>query len=84
MPLGHSLVKLGPLPGFEETVTLAVTDQVIEYRITKGSPLPALGTGTRLHDVIEFGAVVPLLDRVIALGLDRNVRQGLKTIDARA
>lgn len=86
-------LKLGPLPAFEETITKAVTDQIIEYRITKGSPLRGhsarmdfspLGTGCRLHYVIEFGAVVPGLDRVIALALQRNVSKGLATVDARA
>lgn len=86
-------LKLGPLPAFEETITHAVTDQVIEYRITQGSPLRGhsgrmdfspLGSGCRLHYVIEFGAVVPLLDKVVALGLNRNVRKGLRTIDAKA
>ena len=45
------------------------------------SPTP---TGSRLHYVIEFGAVLPGLDRVIAKGLERNVRAGLKTVESRA
>lgn len=86
-------LKVGPLPWFEETVTQAAPDQVIEYRISKGSPLrghhgrmefSALGAGTRLRYVIEFGAVVPLLDRVVAVGLKRNIGKGLRTVDAKA
>ena len=86
-------LKVGPLPAFEETVTHAEVDRVVEYRITRGSPLRGhsgrmdfspLGTGSRLRYVIEFGAVVPGLDRVIALGLERNVRKGLATVDGRA
>lgn len=86
-------LKVGPLPWFEETVTHAVPDHLIEYRITRGSPLRGhsgrlelspLGAGTRLRYVIEFGAVVPLLDRVVAVGLRRNVTKGLRTVDAKA
>ena len=79
-------LKVGPLPWFEETVTQAVPDELVEYRITKGSPLrdhvgtmrfTPQGTGTRVDYVIAFRAVVPLLDKVIAVGLQRNVRTGL-------
>jgi hypothetical protein len=41
-------------------------------------------TGSRLHYVIEFGSAVPGLDRVVKLGLERNIRKGLKQVDARA
>lgn len=86
-------LRVGPTPPFEETVTAAVPNELVEYRITKGSPLrdhrgemrfAPQGTGSRLTYVIEFGAVVPLLDRVVKLGLERNVRKGLQTVDARA
>ncbi len=86
-------LKVGPLPPFTETVTKAVPNELIEYRITQGSPLrghvgtmtfAAKGTGSTLHYVIAFGAVVPLLDKVIAVGLERSVRKGLATVDAKA
>src|SRR5215468_995487 len=32
-------MKIGPLPAFVETVTEVVPDELIRYRITKGSPL---------------------------------------------
>lgn len=86
-------LKLGPLPAFEETVTQAVPNELIVYRITKGSPLrnhhgemrfaPA-GSGSRLTYVIEFGAVVPGLDKVIAIGLERGIRKNLPAVDQRA
>jgi hypothetical protein len=85
-------LRLGLLPEFEETVTEAVPDSVIEYRITKGSPLrdhvgrmvfTPHGTGTRLHYVIEFGAVVPGFDRVAARLVERSVRRGLAQVDDR-
>jgi uncharacterized protein YndB with AHSA1/START domain len=86
-------LKVGPLPALEETVIEAVPNERIVYRITKGSPLrnhrgvmefSSLGTGSRLHYVIEFGAVVPGLDVIVKAGLQRNVAKGLKTVDAKA
>ena len=86
-------LKLGPLPAFEETVTEIVPDQLIRYGITKGSPLkghegvmrftPA-GAGTHLHYESTFGAVVPGLDQLIALGLKRNIEKGLQQVDSAA
>ena len=32
-------IKIGPLPAFEETTTTARPNELIEYKITKGSPL---------------------------------------------
>jgi uncharacterized protein YndB with AHSA1/START domain len=86
-------LRLGPLPAFEETVTAAVPDELIEYRITRGSPLnhhrgrmqfTPRGDGSRLHYVIELGLPVPLADRVLKAVLERNVRCGLAGVDARA
>jgi uncharacterized protein YndB with AHSA1/START domain len=87
-------LRVGPLPAFEETVTQAVPDELVEYRITQGvTPLrhhrgelrfAARGTGSSLVYVIEFGAVLPLLDKVLAVGLERNIRKGLATVDGLA
>jgi uncharacterized protein YndB with AHSA1/START domain len=86
-------LRIGILPPFEETVTAAVPNERIDYRITKGSPLrdhrgsmvfSSTATGSHLRYVIEFGAVVPGLDRVIKPALERAVRKGLKTVDANA
>ncbi len=86
-------LKLGPLPAFEETVIEAVPNERIVYEITKGSPLRGhhgelhftpKGTGTHLRYVIEFGAVVPGLDRVIKLGLERSMRKGLPQVEQKA
>jgi uncharacterized protein YndB with AHSA1/START domain len=86
-------LRIGILPPFEETVTDEVPNERIDYRITKGSPLrdhrgsmlfSSNGSGSHLHYTIEFGAVVPGLDRVIKLGLERAIRNGLKTVDAKA
>lgn len=87
-------VRVGVLPPVQETVTQAVPDELVEYRITHGmTPLrdhrgemrfAPKGTGSTLTYVIEFGAVVPGLDKIIALGLVRTIRKGLKTVDAKA
>ena len=83
-------LRVGPGPWFEETVTEAVPDERIAYRITKGSPLrdhqgvmsfTPLGDGCRLHYVIEFRSAVPGLARVVQLGLTRNIRRGLRKVD---
>ena len=86
-------LRVGPLPAFEETVTRAVPNELIEYRITQGSPLTGhrgemrfarRGDGSSLRYVIEFGSKVPGLDRVVRLGLERSLRKGLRTVDRRA
>jgi uncharacterized protein YndB with AHSA1/START domain len=86
-------LRLGPLPPFEETVTEAIPNELVKYRITKGSPLRGhhgemrftpKGTGTHLRYVIEFGAVVPGLDKLIKVGLERSVRKGLPQVDQKA
>ncbi len=86
-------LQVGVLPAFEETVVEAVPDRRIVYRISKGSPLRGhsgqldlapLGTGTRLHYVIEFGSVVPGLASVVAWQLARSVRSGLADVDGLA
>jgi uncharacterized protein YndB with AHSA1/START domain len=83
-------LKVGPMPAFEETVTEAVENERLGYRITKGSPLrdhrglmEFRPTATGSH-LIEFGTAVPGLDRVIKLGLQRSIRRGLATLDATA
>jgi uncharacterized protein YndB with AHSA1/START domain len=86
-------LRVGLLPPFEETVINAVPNRKIDYRITKGSPLrnhsgsmtfTSTGTGSHLKYVIEFGAVVPGLDRIVKPVLEGNIRKGLKTVDSKA
>ncbi len=86
-------LQIAVLPPFEETVTESVPNERIAYEITKGSPLRGhrgvmtfspQGTGTHLHYVIEFGAVVPGLDRVIKAGLERSLKKSLPTVDDKA
>jgi uncharacterized protein YndB with AHSA1/START domain len=80
-------LKIGPLPAFEETVTKAVPGEVIEYKITKGSPLKdhhgrqtftsTPSGGTKLVYDIEFGSKVPGLDAIVAKSLGGAVKAGL-------
>lgn len=86
-------LRIGPLPTFDETVVEAVENERVVYRITRGSPLKghegvmefsSTPTGSRLRYTIDFGSVVPGLDRVVKVGLERNIRKGLKKVDARA
>lgn len=86
-------LKVGPMPPFEETVTEVKPNELIRYRITKGSPLKdhagemrftPNGTGTHLHYEISFRTTVPGVDAVIAAGLKRNIAKGLRTVDSKA
>jgi hypothetical protein len=86
-------LRIGPLPPLQETVTEFVPNELICYRITKGSPLRGhhatmrftdRGLGTHLHYEIAFGAAVPGLAVIVALGLRRAVSAGLAGVDALA
>jgi uncharacterized protein YndB with AHSA1/START domain len=87
-------MRVGPLPPFVETTTEVVPDELIRYRITKGSPLrdhegvmrfsPNGNGGTRLHYEISFGGVLPGVDRVVAAMLRRTVPRGLSKLDGAA
>ena len=85
-------MKVNPLlPPFEETVTQAVPGELIEYRITRGSPLKdhvgvmrfsPTGAGTRLDYTIEFESKVPGAGGVFRRAIEKNVRSGLRQIAA--
>jgi uncharacterized protein YndB with AHSA1/START domain len=80
-------LKVGPLPGFVETNTEVIPNELIRYRITKGGVLKnhegvmrfsRQGTGSRLEYTIDFDSKVPGLGPVIKKGLERNIGAGLK------
>ena len=86
-------LRVAVLPPFEETVTEAIENELIRYRITKGSPLrdhhgemrfTPTPSGSHLRYVIEFGAVMPGLDRMIKLSLERSIRAALPKVDEKA
>lgn len=76
-------------PAFVETVTAYKENELIEYRITRGSPLRNhLGCmrftrtpgGCRLHYTIEFQGRFPLVAEIVAPVLEQGIRRGLKKI----
>jgi len=83
-------LKISPLiPAFEETVTEFVPDELIRYRVTKGTPLREHeglmrfspdGGGTCLLYEISFASVLPGVDRVVAAALQRSIPRGLAEI----
>ncbi len=87
-----SVRRLAIAPGltFEETVTAAEEPHLIEYKITKGTPLkghwgeqrltPTANGGTRLEYRIGFDAPVPGLAKVIGVGLSRQIAAGLRKL----
>ena len=75
---------------FEETVTRAIDNELIEYRITKGSPLKNhLGTmrfsalangGSHLDYTIVFDGKLPLIGGIIRAVLEKAIRKGLAAL----
>src|SRR5689334_15360352 len=69
-------LKIGPLPSFEETTTTAEPYSLIEYKITKGSPLkghwgrqelkPTADGGTELTYTIGFDSKIPGMAGTVA------------------
>ena len=83
-------LNIGPLPSFDETVTAFEKDKLVEYKITRGSPLknhkgvmqfyPSGSGGSKLHYTIEFESKIPLLGPVVRVGLENSIRRGLKKL----
>jgi uncharacterized protein YndB with AHSA1/START domain len=81
----RKLSAKGLMP-FEETVTDAIPNERIEYRVTKGTPLKnhlgvmvfsSTGDGrSHLDYTITFDTAVPGLDKLIAKGIGRSLRRG--------
>ncbi len=88
-------LKIGPLPALQETIVEAVPNALIRYRITEGgAPIrdhegvmrftPTPSGGTHLDYTIRLGSSVPLADLIVKLGLTRNIKRGLRTVDTLA
>lgn len=86
-------LKIGPLPGFEETTVETVPGELIRYRITKGSPLKGhegvmrlspSGSGTHLHYEIAFDSSIPGLAAIVAAGLKHRIPSGLAKLERSA
>ena len=79
-------LRIPPGPPFEETVTAFEPNALIEYRITRGSPLrnhhgcmrfSADDGGSLLHYTITFEGKLPLSGPLIRLLLGNAIRRGL-------
>jgi uncharacterized protein YndB with AHSA1/START domain len=80
-------------PALEETVTEFVPNELIRYRISRGSPLrdhegvmrfTPDGTGTALHYEITFRGAFPGVGKLVAAMLRRDIARGLTAADSAA
>jgi uncharacterized protein YndB with AHSA1/START domain len=88
------MLKVGPGPPFEETVTEFQRPERIVYRITKGGPLrghvgvmtfePDGRGGTRLHYDIRLASPIPGLAALVRASLTRSVNKALPDVEQRA
>ena len=87
------LVKVGPTPAVEETVTESKPNELIEYRITHGGPLrnhvgiqkftELPGGGTHLDYRIRIASPYPGLAAILSKVLAKGVTKGLKGLDGK-
>ncbi len=80
-------MKIGPLPGFEETITEYEQDRLIVYKITKGSPIKNhMGRmefsekdgKSQLHYDIVLESKIPGTTGIIKAALERGITQGIE------
>lgn len=80
-------------PPFEETITAYQKNKLIEYKITKGSPLKnhlgimrfsSTTNGSALHYTIEFDSTIPLLPILVKLVLESGIKKGLKKLQSKS
>ena len=86
-------LRVGPGPPFEETVTEFVPNELIVYRITKGSPLRGHlgkmtfspeGEGTKFIYDIRIASAIPGLAPLVHAALTRSITKGLAKIETDA
>jgi hypothetical protein len=80
-------VKVGPLPAFHETTTVSEPHTLIEYKISKGSPLKGhwgrqiltqtADGGTQLDYTIGFDVPVPGVAALVGKVLQANISKGI-------
>lgn len=83
-------LKVGPLPPFEETVTQFVPNELIEYKITKGSVLDnhvgimkfsrSASGGTHLDYRIRIASKIPLVAGMVTKNLTRDINKALADV----
>jgi hypothetical protein len=81
-------LRVGPLPGFVETNTEVIPDELIRYRITKGGVLKnhegvmkftSQGDGSSLLDyTITFEGKAPLIGPIVQKMLTKNITAALR------
>ena len=80
-------INIGPLPSFEETITDFKTNELIEYKITQGSPIKNhVGTlkfstvngRTLLNYQIQLESKIPGTTGLIKAALKNGISGGLK------
>jgi len=80
-------LNIGPLPSFEETITDFVPNELIEYKITQGSPIKnhvgtmkfsSQGDQTVLHYTIKLESKIPFTTGLIKSALEHGISGGLK------
>jgi uncharacterized protein YndB with AHSA1/START domain len=80
-------LRIGPLPGFVETNTEVIPNELIRYRITRGGILKdhegvmrfsRQGSGSRLDYTIDFDGKAPGVAALVKLTLTRSVTAGLR------
>jgi uncharacterized protein YndB with AHSA1/START domain len=85
-------LKVGPLPGFVETNTEVVANELIRYRITKGGIIKnhegvmrfsRQGDGSRLEYTIDFDGKAPGVGPFVKTMLTRNISAALQKFAAR-
>ena len=80
-------LKVGPLPGFVETNTEVIPNELVRYRITKGGVLKdhegvmrfsSRGTGSHVDYTIDFDGKLPGIGPLVKTMLTRNIAAGLR------
>jgi uncharacterized protein YndB with AHSA1/START domain len=80
-------LRVGPLPGFVETNTEVIPNELIRYRITQGGILKnhegvmrfsRQGSGSRLDYTIDFDGKLPGVGAAVKQLLTRNITSGLQ------
>ena len=81
-----------PLAGFEETVVTFEPNEVMEYVITKGSPIKnhkgrmefsQVDGNTRLRYTIEFESKIPLMGGLLKSVVEMPIKKGLSSLAKR-
>jgi hypothetical protein len=80
-------LRVGPLPGFVETNTEVVPNELIRYRITKGGVLKdhegvmrfsSQGDGSRLDYTVRFDGKLPGIGPAVKVMLTRTITNALR------